>query len=82
MCTPFSVEELLKSLIWYHSIPIKIQGLALYANLIVIRMIDYNAVLKFVIVIDILHDDVILKEASTLQIIRDEYRIKVLKFDK
>ena len=79
---PFPVEELCNYLIWYYNVPIKIQNLALYANLVVIRMIDYNTVLKFVIVIDTTYGDVMSKEASMLQIIRDGYRIKVLKFDK
>ena len=54
----------------------------LYVNPIVIRMIDYNTVLRMILVTNTPHDDVISKEVSTLQIIRDEYLIKVLKFDK
>ena len=79
---PFLIEELYKSLIWYHNVPIKIQDFALYANLIVIRMINYDTVLRSTIVIDTPHEDVMSKEASMLQIIRNKYLIKVLKFDK
>ena len=42
---PFPVEELYKYLILVPYVPIKIYVIALYANLIVIRMIDYDAVL-------------------------------------
>ena len=42
---PFPVEELYKYLILVPYVPIKMYGLALYAKLIVIRMIDYDAVL-------------------------------------
>ena len=79
---PFLVEELYKSLIWYHNVPIKIQGFTLYANLIVIRMIDYDIILRIMLVTDTPYGDMMSKEASTLQIIRDEYLIKTSKFDK
>ena len=79
---PFPVEELYKSLIWYRNVPIKIQGFILYANLIVIRMINYDDILRIMLITDIPCSDIMSKEASTLQIIRDEYLTKTLKFNK
>ena len=45
-------------------------------------MINHNTILKNILVIDTPLDDVMSKEAIMLQIIGDEYRIKVLKFDE
>ena len=44
--------------------------------------VNYDAVLGIVLVTDTLCGDMMSKKASTLQIIRYEYLIKVLKFDK
>ena len=49
------------------------------ANLIIIRMIDYDTVLRIMLVTDAPCSDIMLKKASMLQIIRDEYIIKALK---
>ena len=57
-------------------------GLALYANLIVIRMIDYDAVLIMLLVIDIPCGGMMSNEASMLQILRNEYIINASKFDE
>ena len=54
----------------------------MYANLIVIRMIDYDDVLRIILVIDTSYGDMLSKEARKLQIIGDEYLIKALKFDE
>ena len=70
---PFLIEELYKSLIWYLSVPIKIQDFALQSNLIIIRIIDYNIVLKNMLVIDVPCGDMMSKEASMLQFFGDEY---------
>ena len=45
-------------------------------------MIDYDDILIIITDIDTPHGDMMSKEASTLQLIRNKYLIKVLKFDK
>ena len=54
----------------------------LYINPIIIRTIDYNAVLRMILDVDTPHDDMMLKKAHTLQIIRNKCLINVLKFVK
>ena len=54
----------------------------MYVNLIVMKIIDYDVVLRIILVADIPYGDMMSKEASTTLIIRDEYLIKALKFNK
>ena len=43
---PFPVEELYQSLNWYYNVPLRIQDFALYLDLIVIKMVDYDITLR------------------------------------
>ena len=63
---PFPVEEFYKSLIWYHNVTIKILDFALYANLIVIRIINYDVILRNILVIDVPCGDMMSKEICML----------------
>ena len=56
--------------------------LALYVNLIVTRIIDYDIVLIMSLVINIPYGCMMSKEASMLQIIRNEYLINASMFDE